>query len=84
MPGKEDFREQLEKVFAAAIAAQRTYVDVRSGDLHTQVGGYPAPNHRMSVCCDMMYAEVGTHDTILCKPRKGKGANLLIRYRLPR
>lgn len=84
MPGKEDFREQLAKVFAAATAAQRTYVDVRSGDLHKQVGGYPARNHRMPVCCDVMYAEKDAHDTILCKPEKGKGASLLIRYQLPR
>jgi len=26
-------------------------VEIRSGDLHRSVGGYPGTNHRMPICC---------------------------------
>ena len=84
MPDAEDFRQQLTTEFANAMAAKHTYIDVRSGDLHTTVGGYPGHDHRMPVCCSVMYAEMRTHDIILDSPPSGKGASLVIRYKLPR
>ena len=84
MPTADNFRAQLATVFADAMKAERDYVDVRSGDLHKEVGGYPGSNHRMPICCNVMYAEMRTHDGILSSPPKGKGASLVIRYRLPR
>lgn len=58
------------------------HVEVRSGDLHRAVGGYPGPNHRMPICCSVMYAMMQEGDQIIKTPPKGKGANLIIQYSL--
>ena len=57
-------------------------VDLTSGDVHRVVGGYPAEkgNHRMPVCCDVMYEAMRGDDEVLSRPPKGKGATLKIRY----
>ena len=86
-PSAESFREQLARKFASATAAQQTYVDVRSRELHEDVGGYPArtgSSHQMRNCCRVMYAEMNEHDVVLRKPPSGEGANVVIRYKLPR
>lgn len=38
----------------------------------------------MPTCCNVMYAAMTQGDEVLRSPPKGKGANLFIRYRLPR
>ena len=83
-PTEADFRHQLERTLAEATVAGCDHVDIRSGDLHEQVGGYPRTDHRMPICCAVMRAEMGERDRILRTPRKGNGANLVVRYRLPR
>ena len=81
----DDFRESLAKLFSDAAAVGRGMVVVRSGDLHRIVGGYPGTDHRMPVCCNVMYAEmVGGVDEILDAPPNGQGASLAIEYLLPR
>jgi len=62
----------------------KPYVEVKSGELHSEVGSYPGSNHRMPVCCDVMRRNMKEGDEILQQPPKGKGANLVIRYKLPR
>ena len=57
---------------------------MRAGDLRRIDRGYPGPDHRMPVCCDVMYAEMlDAADAILAAPPKGKGASLVIEYLLP-
>lgn len=81
-PRAEDFRLALENIF---LMTAGDYVDVNAGELHRAVGGYPGKNHRMPVCCQVMYSCMKTGDKILPNgPPKGKGASLTIRYRLPR
>lgn len=84
MPTTEDFREQLAKELASAAAAKSDYLDVRSGDLHERVGGYPRRSHRMRACCRAMWAERRDDDVVLSQPPSGEGAYLVIRYKLPR
>lgn len=84
MPTAVDFRDQLAKEIESAEAAGKGYVDIRSGDLHTKLGGYPGPSHRMPVCCNVMRAEMHNGDEELESPPRGRGANLVIRYRIPR
>jgi len=83
-PKSAEFRIALEAVLSKAALQNRAFVDVRSGDLHREVGSYPGTNHRMPVCCDVMVATMTQRDEVLRSPPKGKGANLIIRYRLPR
>ena len=83
-PNSGGFGEELQALFAQATAHGQTSVDVRSGDLHRRVGGYPGPDHRMPACCGVMRAEMREGDEILEQPPKGKGANFVIRYSLPR
>ena len=81
----DDFRTELARVFEGAAGAGRGTVVVNSGDLHRMVGGYPGPQHRMPVCCNVMYAEmVDGVDEVLAAPPKGRGASLAIEYLLPR
>lgn len=56
------------------------HIDIRSGDIHETVGGYPGPDHRMPVCCEVMYSIMKGDDIVIASPPKGKGANLVIRY----
>ena len=85
-PNAETFRNALKDEFRRAEAAGMPYIDVRSGRLHEQVGGYPAGdgNHRMRTCCMVMYGEKSKDDEVLKVPPKGNGATLVIRYTLPR
>ena len=55
-----------------------------SGQLHRDLGGYPGPHHRMPMVCEQMRRAMGPDDEILESPRKGNGATLRVRYRLPR
>ena len=83
-PDSGQFRAALKKIFAEATKDGKSSVSVNSGILHRQVGGYPGPSHRMPICCEVMYQEMGSRDKIKASPPKGKGASLTIRYDLPR
>lgn len=76
----EVFREEIERQKSGARARGQKSVDIVSGDVHRSVGGYPGTNHRMPVCCDVMYSMMKGADEILYAPPKGKGATLKIRY----
>ena len=87
IPTADDFRDQLAREFESAEAAGCDHVDIRSGDLHAKLGGYPpkpGENHRMRSCCNVMRAAMGSDDKVLCSPPSCQGANLVIRYRIPR
>jgi 5-methylcytosine-specific restriction protein A len=59
-------------------------VEITAGSLHRVVGGYPGTNHRMPICCQVMYDTMGPDDEVVTSPPSGKGASLRIRYQLPR
>ncbi len=80
----EAFRQALELNFEQATARGETILQVRAGDLHRQVGGYPGRNHRMPVCCRAMRLAMVASDRTVEAPPKGDGASLAIEYRLPR
>ena len=81
-PTADDFRKELQSIFYENEG--KPSIDVNSGKLHRAIGGYPGENHRMPVCCDVMYDEMSARDKVLQSPPKGKGSSLTIRYRLPR
>jgi len=83
-PTAQDFQQELDNIFATATKQGKTYVDVKSGELHRRVGGYPSHNHRMPVCCQVMRRNMKPGDIILYEPPSGQGATLTIRYKLPR
>ena len=84
IPTAHDFHNALDNVLRAATRKGNRSVDIKAGDLHRWVGGYPDPQHRMPVCCNVMRSAMGPHDRIIKTPPKGAGASLTIRYRLPR
>lgn len=84
MPATADFREAIRKKLRLAELGNAAFLDINSGELHREVGGYPGPNAAMPSCCNAMYAEQKATDSILTQPPKGKGASLTIRYKLPR
>lgn len=84
LPTAQDFQNELDCIFASAQQQGKPYVDVKSGDLHRRIGGYPGHNHRMPVCCEVMKGDMKPGDQILQQPPSGQGATLIIRYKLPR
>lgn len=74
------FRAALDRRIALAARAGRQSVEVTSGDLHREVGGYPGPDHRMPSCCNVMTSRMRAGDIIVSQPPKGKGATLTVRY----
>jgi 5-methylcytosine-specific restriction protein A len=81
---KEDFQSKLGIIFDTVTSLGLSFIYLKSGDLHRSVGGYPGPDHRMPICCNVMYQAMRNEDEIIEKPPKGKGANLVIKYMVPR
>ena len=84
MPSADDFRDLLLAALGASSKAGAVAIEFNSGALHRAVGGYPGPNHRMPVCCNVMRDLMGPEDSVVSEPPKGAGASLTIRYVLPR
>ena len=83
-PTAADFRVTLRARMQGAEHASKTTVEINSGQLHREVGGYPGQNYRMPMCCAVMRSEMSAGDAILQEPPKKQGASLTIRYKLPR
>ncbi|MBI4524721.1 MAG: hypothetical protein HY695_13030 [Deltaproteobacteria bacterium] len=81
-PTAEDFKRELEMILGSSGQEGKRYVDVKAGDLHRRVGGYPGPNNRMPVCCQVMKGRMQKGDEVLDQPPSGQGASLTIRYHL--
>jgi 5-methylcytosine-specific restriction protein A len=84
MVAEQDFRTRIRGLMREAQAAGASFVDINSGQVHRAIGGYPGPDHRMPVCCQVMKTDMRAGDRILASPPKGQGASLTIRYQLPR
>jgi hypothetical protein len=56
MPTSEDFKTELYCMMSEALFEGKTTAEINAGDLHSRVGGYPGPNHRMPMCCVVMLA----------------------------
>jgi hypothetical protein len=82
-PTADDFKSALSTILLRARREGATYADVKSGDLHRIVGGYPGRDHRMPICCSVMRSAMGKNDRVLAEPPKGNGATLSIRYDVP-
>ncbi len=84
MPTTEDFADAIRSRLRQAELSGQDHLEINSGDLHRSLGGYPGPKAAMPSCCNAMYAAQRSTDRIIAQPRKGKGASLTIRYKLPR
>lgn len=83
-PTIEDFRSRLRQRLRRAELGGGASVEINSGELHREVGGYPGADHRMRTCCGAMTSEMKTGDRVIQSPPKGHGASLTVRYALPR
>lgn len=81
-PTAWDFQNRLTAILNDARRSGKSYVDVKSGNLHKQVGGHPSPNQTIPVCCNVMKKLMRAGDLILKEPSNGQGATLKIRYLL--
>lgn len=82
MPNKEDFLKEIQRLLNDAKAKGASYIDVKAGEVHRTLGGYPGRNHAMPTCCDAMYELMKPNDEVISAPQSGKGASLTIRYHL--
>jgi hypothetical protein len=66
----------------------QTFIEVRSGDLNVDAGGQHGRDSRIAACCGVMYSNIVCRhgDEIIGLPAgdSGFGANLVIRYVIPR
>ena len=83
-PPRNEFATRLSQILQESERSGARSVQVRAGDLHRLVGGYPGNAHRMPVCCSVMRALMGPGDRTVHAPPKGNGASLTIEYVLPR
>lgn len=81
-PTADHFRRALLEAKTQARERGASTVDIRAGDLHRVVGGYPGNAHRMPVCCSVMRQEMRAGDRVLAQPPKGAGASLTISYKV--
>jgi len=79
-----DFRNELNSIFHESEKRGLKVIEIRSGDLHTKLGDYPGRNHSMPTCCSVMRSMIKESDQVIQSPPRGNGANLVIRYCLPR
>jgi hypothetical protein len=79
-PTAWDFRNKLTVILNMARQKGDPYVDVESGHLHNQVGGYPNSNHGLPICCDVMKRMMRAGDSIVAEAPTGHGSTLTIRY----
>jgi len=79
---KGDFVKEVKRIMIAARNGGKDSIEIVLRDIHINLVGYPASNHRMPVCCDAMYELKKDTDEIIYAPKKGKGATLKIRYHL--
>ena len=84
MPTADDFRREIVRRFGKAEKAGKRFVDILSGEIHRDVGGYPGRSHKMPNCCQVMWGLFAEGDEVLYSPPSRQGASLEIRYRLPR
>jgi 5-methylcytosine-specific restriction protein A len=70
---RDDFLQELERLFSDAEKQGKTNLTVRAGDLHHLTGDYPGPNHRMPVCCSVMRSVRVDGNEIIQSPPKGGG-----------
>jgi len=83
-PSEKDFQGELDSVFESAQQRGESFIEIKSGDLHRSVGGYPGRSHRMPLCCAVMKRNMTPGDGIVQQPPSGQGATLIIRFKLPR
>jgi hypothetical protein len=84
LPNADDFEQEVRRRWAEAEVTGHVSVDVRSGDVHKSLGGYPGPNHRIPDCCQVMKRLMKAGDSIIKQPKSGQGASLAISFALPR
>lgn len=82
-PTVEDFKGRLSEIMQDAREQGLSHIDVKSGYLHRQVGGYPnGGNHRMPSCCQAMKGMMQDNDAVLYTQDSGQSPDLKIRYYL--
>ncbi len=79
-PTAWDFQNRLLAILNGARHNGKLHVDVESGKLHEQVGGYPDSNHKMPICQDVMIRMMRAGDSVLKESTEDQ--NLIIRYNL--
>lgn len=76
----KDFEKAIKEKIDLAYCTNKKYIEIKAGDLHRELGGYPGCNHRMPCCCNAMKKFFKQEDEIIYEPPKKRGANLKIRY----
>jgi hypothetical protein len=64
MMPRRGFPSNPSRRMQGAEHASKTTVEINSGQLHREVGGYPGQNHRMPMCCAVMRSEMSASDAI--------------------
>jgi hypothetical protein len=80
----DSYRDGLRATFDAMERLGVPSFELTAGDLYRTMGGSPRTGDRLSACCAVLRSAMEPGDEILVVPPEGEGAQLRIRYRLPR
>ena len=83
-PNTDQFIKALRTIFTQAEELGLVAIEIKSGNLHRKVGGYPGNDHRMPTCCKAMRSEMNDTDSVVSEPPSGQGASFVVRYEIPR
>jgi hypothetical protein len=88
MPRTADFQREIDAVLVQAENEGKTEIVIAAREIHTRLGGYvegQRSNHRMAPLSRVLLRMKRDGDEVLeGSPAQGKGANLRIRFLLPR
>src|SRR5215510_9368331 len=79
-PSAWDFQNQLIAILNGARQSGQPYIDVESGKLHQQVGGFAKSHHKMPVCCEVMKTMMRFGDSVVRETANGQDSTVTIRY----
>jgi hypothetical protein len=86
VPTSEDFKTELYRMMNEALFEGKTTAEINAGDLHKASGRLPRPESQNTGVLRSHPRGVAPEagDVILEEPPSGQGANLTIRYVLPK
>lgn len=76
------FKEELEGMLTSARENGLDCLEVKAGNLHRRVGGYPSGKQQMRLCCQVMFQEMTERDEVYYAPTIGMGATMRVKYYL--
>ena len=74
----DDIKNILDQKHSYAKQEGVREIQINSGELHRELGGYPGPDHRMPMVCKVRRDSMRKNEEMSQTPQKGNGAQFTI------